>query len=1038
MTLHRHRPFTRILRAHAPASFASLFALTGIAGAQEKPGQNFETDTPIVLESFVVTGSNIARSDQEQTLPVTVFASAEIEARDSTTPFDLLIAVPQITNIPANETSTNAVAARGDNANVALRGLGASKTLVLLNGRRLPFHPFNTSSVNVNTLPTFGVQQIEVLRDGASAVYGSDAVAGVVNYVTRKDPNGDEVGVRFGATEHGGGMDVRGHVSLGRAFAEGKGSLLLNLTAYYRDSIRLRERDYSRSADKSALARAPWNVPGSAYDDLSNITVWTQFRLGAGVKSGAVRAFYPLDGNPSTPPSLTTTALPRSLYSNFNDYLGGQPQSARYSLYNRVEYELSPSVRAFGEINSYYSESRTNRQPMALSSSDAVVTLSADNPFNPFGSRFYAAAGAPNADGTPRLNGTPQPITIASVLFPEGGPENIVTSDLAYRVLAGLKGGLGVSTWNWETGFAYGGVKATDSLENSIRESKLKEAALRTDATAWNPFGYTFKVSGGSVVADAPYTNPQSVQDYYTQSLNRRGQSSIASVDARIGGEVVELWAGPIATSYGVEWRREYKEDTKDPFAGTNPPDSGLDPQNNDFITTSPKFNYDASRTISSGYAEALVPLAAPSNHWLLLHSLELNASARYERYSDFGSTTKPKLGLSWKPLRSVLVRASINEGFSAPDLADLYQPTSFGNAGPPGSRDTVRNNYLLSAGQGADVLVLNKTYSIGNPDLQPEESRGKSIGVVIDVPKVKGLSVAVDYWEIKQNNLINSLGRDAALDAELLLEYTQQQLAAGKPIEQINVGSRTAPTDTAGGYVGDPNTLRAPVTDADRALFAQTWAVLPKSQWTAALGQWIGGSSTSINSAGTNFANGLDYSVSYSLPPTAIGQFRFTTEWSQFIDKYTQDSPTAPINDDIVALTTARGKGTATIQWWRDAWSASLSAAYTGAVATGATTTQAVYDALGHPDYIRVVTNNGSTSYTEIGDDQIQLNLGVTYRFGAKGRGWLNGTSVRLGINNLLDDEPTLSAGNSGYSGSTGSSLWVGRAYSIDLRKSF
>lgn len=1020
------------------ARFSSIPLLAAVAVAQVNNDTAGGGGDTVTLEKFSVTGTNIRRTDAETVLPVTIFSADQIEARDSATPADLLIAIPQITNIPANETSTNAVAARGDNANVSLRGLGAGTTLVLLNGRRMPSHPFNTSSVNVNTLPTFGVEQVEVLRDGASAIYGSDAVAGVVNYVTRREPRGQEYSVRYGQTEHGGGADERANYGFGSVFAGGKGSWLLNLTAYNREPIFLTQRDISRSADKTRLARPPFNTIGGAYDDLSTTSIWTQFRPGTGVTSGAIRYFYPLDGNPAGTPAFTTVAPPHNLLADYNQYITGQPRSARFNAYNRIEYDLTPSVRAFGEFTGYYSESRTNRQPMALASSDAVVTLSADNPYNPLGSRFYSTSGAANADGSARLTGAPQPITIAAVLFPDGGAEKITESDGAYRLLGGLKGTIGKSSWTWETGIAYGAVRATDRLTNSIRESLLQQAAQRTDATAWNPFGYTFKVSGNAVVADKTYANPESVRRTYTQSLNRYGHSSIASVDARVGGNVFELWAGPIATSFGAEWRREYKEDTKDPFAGTNPPDSGLDPQNNDFITTSPKFNFNASRTIKSGYAETLIPLAAPRNQVPGVYSFELNASGRYEKYSDFGSTTKPKYGLTWKPVRSLLIRGSVNEGFSAPDLATLYQPSSFSNSAPPGSRDTVRNNYFLSAGLAADNQVLNRTYSVGNAALQPEESKGKSIGIAVDVPGVKGLSFTVDYWEIKQNNLVTSVVRDAALDAQLLLDYTQKELAAGKSIESISVGSRTTPTDTAGGYVGDPNTLRAPVTAEDRGLFAQTWAVLPRSQWTAAAGQWIGGISRSVNGSGRNFTSGVDYGVSYSLPKTRLGQFRLSTDWSQFRKKYTQTTPTAAINDAIVGLNTAEWKGSATIQWRRNAWAAALSGSYIGATRTGATTTQAVYESLGRPSYIRVVTTNGSTSYVEIGDDQIQLNGSVSYRFDGDRHRWLKGSSVRLGINNLLDTEPTLSAGNEGYGGATGSSVFVGRAYSLEFKRAF
>src|ERR1019366_1556989 len=162
---------------------------------------------------------------------------SQLETRDSATPYDLLIGIPEITNIPANESSLNAVAARGDNANAALRGLGAANPLVLLNGRRTPMEPFNTSSVNVNTLPTTGLQQIEVLRDGASSIYGSDAVAGVINYVTDSKPHGGTRAQRCGAPQQGVVMDYKLDINYGNTFADGKGRYTIQYSGYARAKI---------------------------------------------------------------------------------------------------------------------------------------------------------------------------------------------------------------------------------------------------------------------------------------------------------------------------------------------------------------------------------------------------------------------------------------------------------------------------------------------------------------------------------------------------------------------------------------------------------------------------------------------------------------------------------------------------------------------------------------------------------------------------------------------------------------------------------
>jgi outer membrane receptor protein involved in Fe transport len=431
------------------------------------------------------------------------------------------------------------------------------------------------------------------------------------------------------------------------------------------------------------------------------------------------------------------------------------------------------------------------------------------------------------------------------------------------------------------------------------------------------------------------------------------------------------------------------------------------------------------------------VPLAAPKNGFLLLHSLELDASVRYERYSDFGSTTKPKFGFSWKPFTWVMVRGSVNKGFRAPDLADLYQPASFTVASPPGNRDAVRTNFFTGAGLPSDAQVLNKTYTLGNPDLGPEESKGRSVGIAVEIPKVKGLSVTVDYWEIEQNNLIISQTRDSSVDEALLRAFTQSQLAAGKPIGSIDTGSRTTP-DGPNTYVGDPYTLRAPVTDADRATFAAANAVLPASRQLAPVGVWIGTTSKFVNSTGRNFTNGFDFGVNYSLPRTRFGQFRVSTEWSKFLNKYTKTLPTSPKDDDIISMILPAWRGSANVQWRKGPWSATLNGTYTAEVRTGANTNAATYASLGSPNYIRPFFNNGAQSYYERGRDQIQLNSSVSYRFGPAANFWLRSTTVRLGVNNLLDTPPNRTATAAGYNGGLGTSLWVGRAYTVTVTRAF
>ena len=1024
------------LRCFVGALATTLILAAGRSlSAQSAPASSAQNTTvALTMEAFTVTGSNIKRLDGEKSLPVTIIGSEDIEARDATTGMNLLESIAYITDIPENETPTNAIAGRGDNANIALRGLGAGNTLVLLNGRRMPFHPFTTgaiSPVNVNVLPS-AVQQIEVLRDGASSIYGSDAVAGVVNYIARQRPAGGDLSFRYGTTEHGGGTDYQGKIGYAAPFAKGRGNYMIGASAYTRDPIYLTQREISRSADKTRYARDPFNAAGGSQDDRTPIGIWPRFLTGT---STANRWLYPINGVPT----LTTTTIPRAQYADYNTYIVGQPKSTRYSFNSRVEYDLKPRLRAFAEFTGYYSTSMTARQPITLADSDRAVTLSADNPYNPFGSRFFSATGSSQADGTPRITGNPQAITIGDMLMADGGPETIETSNRMHRFLVGLQGKWGNSSWDWEVGAMTGGVRATDSAINSIRDSLLIAAAQRTDATAWNPFPYTFKVVNNAVVVDQPYQNPASVRGGYTQAATRYGNTRIDSFDARASGEVITLWSGPVGASFGTEWRRDFKLDRKLPFIGRNPAGSGLDPNDNDIIIMSPRDVFRASRTIASAHAETLVPLVAKKNQVPFIRSLDLSASARFERYSDFGNTTKPKLGLTWRPNASILFRASRNEGFVAPDLTRVYSPTLFSRTSPPGELDTVRSNFFTGAGRPADTRVLSINYNVANRTLQPEVSKGTSAGLGFEVPAIKGLSLTVDYWEIEQKSLILSNGRDSSLDDARLRAFTQAQLAAGVPISQIDVGYRLTPGDQSGNYRGDTNTLRAKVTPADLALFAAANGNLAASRQLAPLGPLIGGINTFRNSTGRNFTNGFDYTLRYQIPPTRLGQMRLSIEWAQFLNKFSKLTPTDEKNDSVHNMDLPRTKISSTFTWRKGGWSASANFTYHTPIWTGSNASQASFDRLkDQVEYLRAIYNNGALAYHEIGDKQTMLNLGLGYRWGPPATAWLRRTSVRLGVNNAQDREPTHSQDQTGYRGSMGSSLWIGRAYSLTCGRDF
>ncbi len=997
-----------------------------------------KTDETVKLEAFTVTGTNIKRLDFEKVLPVTVFSKELIDARNALTPVELLTALPQITNVPLNESTSGGANSRGDNANVNLRGIGASYSLVLLNGRRLAPHPATSpdagqlaSYVNVNQLPMQGIERIDVLRDGASSIYGSDAVAGVINYITRKDFRGTEVRARLGVPEHGEGRSYQGTLTHGRDFAGGKGRWLSTLDYLKREEISYGSRSRSANPDHSGLVPAPFNVPGSAFDDRATIGIYPTFRIGAAT---ATNYFRPVNGTPALTAAAPTRAANPEYYFNITQFQNlGQTASDRINWFNNIEVDVSERITLFADLAVYHSNTRLLRQPINFNAptSDQLAPLSVDNPYNPYGSRFFSPTGAPNVDGTARLTGTPQPITLLALSLIDNGPEDVDVHSGIYRGVVGLRGKLG-NDWTWDTGVLYTRAYASDISTHAVRESLFQRALQRTDATAFNPFGYTFRVAGNAVVPNQPYTNPRSVLDTFVQIWRRNAATSIASYDLRAGGPVFRYWGNTVSVSAGGEARREQFSDNRPPFVGINPAGSGLNENDNDYILASPKPNSSGTRNIYSGYVETIIPIVTPEKRITAINSLELSGSARYENYSDFGTTTRPKVSLNWRPYGGLMLRGSFNKGFAAPNLPTLYAPSQFTVDSLPGRVDP-----YLSQTLGTASYVM-RNYSTGNPKLKPITSEGKSAGFVLEVPKVKGLSITADYWQVDQTNVVGSRLDTQILDNDnaLLRAYTQSQLAAGRTITQIDLGSGNAAT-----YKGDPSIARFAPTAQDIAAFAAYNASRPAAQQAAVVGTVFSRTAPYENIA-TGFVSGVDMSLAYQLPATALGRLSLNTEWSYIIKTFQLRTPAGGVPTRVERLGvdgTTRWRGISTVTWRRNEWNANLSAYYVGHFAdSSATTTAAVFTNLGQPRYISKQLDSGTTLYRYRVGDVISYNAAIGYRFRRDASPWFRHSSVRLGIINLTDKEPPVTADTAGYSTSVHASLFAGRTWTLELTRQF
>ena len=991
------------------------------------------------MEQVVVTGSHIQRADLEKTIPITVVDEAAIETRNASLPSDLLTSLPSVVSLPQNESRLGSSGARGDNANVNMRNLGATATLILQDGRRMAINPMTaglSQAVNVNQLPTRGVDHIEVLRDGASSIYGSDAAGGVINYVLKRRMDGVEASVRYDHPEDGGGELMQAGLSAGGTFAEGRGRLFGTLNGLSRDEVRLTERDFSKSSLNVARAPAGFNALAGPFDQRSTRGYYPTFRLGSTGTSGTTYYFLPSStgGAPTLGTTNPTTAANRALYPDFmldnNQFGFASPKVHRGDVFVSAEFDLTDHLTLFGDVSYYTAESTMQRQPLAVNgpTTDQVMVMPVDSPYNPFGSRYYNATGAANADGTARLTGTPQAIALTQFTVAGLAPESVKTETDALRVVAGVRGALGDTSWKWESSLFYNEVNGKDDASPDVRESKLAAAIAGTGGTYFNPFGYTFRVANGAVVADQRFTNSQSIVDSFSETYKRKAQSYLASVDARANGTLIRFGPIDIKSAIGAEHRKENLEDLRPPFNGENPADSGLPTTNNDFILHPARPDVRGDRNVTSAYAEVVAPLITEDRAMPLLQSLELSASGRFEHYSDFGNTTKPKFGLNWRPLSWLMLRGSYNEGFMAPSLAALYTSTRW-SISTSGTADPYLN---AAVGQGNYTM---RNYFGGNPDLDPQESEGKTFGFVVDVPGVDGLSVTADYWKINRDNLLGqrSVSDILANDAALLNAYTAAQVAAGVAPDNVDVGAGTAE------YKGDPDVARLAPTAEERAAFAMYNASHPTNP-AAPVGLVFSTNTPFLNlSSAEN--KGVDAGVRYLVPRQSWGRVLVNVDAS-YLWKAQTVVPTSTgqvVSNDLYGGGAARWRTTTNITWDNGPWNAGLGIYHVSKTHDTPTVTEAVYNSLGRPSYIAPFYTNGNTVYRLVIDPVISYNLTLGYRLDAATTRF-GDTRLRLGIVNLTDKKPPLSANSDGfgYDPSTSQSLLNGRTWSLEVSSRF
>jgi len=724
---------------------AVVIALVATAGTATTAVAQ-ESASPTNLDRIEVTGSRIRSVDVENSQPVFIMDRAAIEKQGLTSVADVL------QRISANGAGLNTNFNNGGDGSstISLRNLGSERTLVLVNGRRWVS---NTSgSVDLNTIPASIIERVEVLKDGASSVYGSDAIAGVVNLITRGDYEGAEVNAYVGQYGQGDGQRTSFDATVGTS--SDRGNLVISVSRVEEDAV---------SAGDRAISAVPEFGRGSAtYSSYS-----ANGKINASAAAGGNLALRPgaiASGLASDPYYALNQYIPYTTDFNYNfakdNYLA-TPQK-RSALFAQGSYNLSDNITF--KMDALYNERRSAQQlaGFPLSTINTGLSLSGDSYYNP----YNAAYGGDGRDvsWTHRL-------TEASRLY----DQNTKTS----HVYLGLDGFFEFAgrQFNWDAGYAF---NKTNEVETQVGDANLLslEAALGASEVRG---GRVVCVDGpgGDIISGCTPFNPlspaggvrQEMLDYILFTAHNTYQYRNESVTANLSGELFELPAGWLSFAAGFEHRKESGYSSPDAFIA-----NGLT-SGNSFTATSGEYSLD------DAYIEVAIPLLKDLPGAQLL---ELNAATRYSDYSNFGNTLNSKFGFKWKPLDEVLVRGNWAEGFRAPSITNLYRGDSdtfatysdpcsangrfagnaavLANCGARGVPAGFVAEYNSGGGVNGGQTIYPFTLG-GNPDLTPETATSKTLGVVYSPSWATGLNISLDWWSIELENRISSFAANTILD---------------------------------------------------------------------------------------------------------------------------------------------------------------------------------------------------------------------------------------------------------------------------------
>lgn len=642
-----------------PCCVRNVLGVT-IAAAALQSTLVFAADTNTsALPAVVITGSMIPTVDANQSVsPILVLDAKQIEKAGVGTVSEVLLKIPQNNSGTFNEGFLGGNSFSKGSSSVSLRGLGPNATLILLNGRRLAGYGFaqniTDSFVDLNSIPLAAVERIEVLKDGASALYGSDAIAGVINIILKKEFSGVEVSARLGNTTEKDATEQTYSATWG--IVTEKGSALIIADFFHRNGLFYRDRDYSVSANQTANGGL----------DLRS----TAGNPGVIIVHG-IRYRVPL--NPAVPGMPTIAEIqagPGNNLYDFNPWISSIGETTRYGVTSQFDYKIYERVTAFLEASFRRINYRVDAAPTPVFGDLDGFTVGANNPYNPYGTN----------------------VAFRYRLTEAGSRINKGETD-AIRVLPGLKFDLG-NDWTIDTALLWSESRTLENGYNFISASALQDALDSSDpATALNVFGV------GEGVNDPAIIDSLKVQTF------RAGNSTLMSPDIKINGPLPVDWgAGPLGIAFGGEYRKETLSDLADSFS-----EQGL-------IVSSGGTSGRGDRDAYAGYAELAIPVLGNDLSFPGVKELSLQVAGRFDSYSDFGDTINPKVGARWKVLDQLVLRGTYAEGFRAPSLVELFSgtSTSFDYLADPARGDTTLQ-YRVERGGNPDLdAETSKSWTAG------------------------------------------------------------------------------------------------------------------------------------------------------------------------------------------------------------------------------------------------------------------------------------------------------------------------------------